>query len=132
MWFGVLVDNVSTMRPGDTVLRRNLLNDIFNDFHDVTERKTGSLLCRLAMAISDSQLLASFFISSVLKYHPGAQGTAIFWIHMASMLLRSSCCERWHARGVWIATARSPRRFGSRGDILPCSNTNPYFGRAKS
>ena len=31
---------------------RQLLYDILNDSYDVTERKTGSLICRLAMATS--------------------------------------------------------------------------------
>lgn len=47
--------------PTFLCMRPSALYDILNDSYDVTERKTGSLVCRLAMAISFSGWHVSLF-----------------------------------------------------------------------
>jgi hypothetical protein len=67
----------SFLRPSDVPSvcgrGRQLLYDILNDSHDVTERKTGSLFCRLAMA--DSKFPFGTFVSFMFHSCKQASGT---------------------------------------------------------
>ena len=102
-----------------TLLRMRLsaLYDILNDSYDVTERKTGSLICRLAMAISNSPV-GTFFSCSWLHSRSTAESRSAAHVSISGISGKDS--DYWHivyrlcslSAVILLRAAKALKRFG--------------------